>query len=82
MDDRGPDESRMREVRTAIAEALELDSADLGRLEFWIDPQLSDDGTIMGFNIYFGEASDPAILNRIAGLMDGRWVSIGATVLR
>jgi hypothetical protein len=45
-------------------------------VDYRIDPQKDDDGTINGFIIYFWDA-EPEFLAKIDGLVNGRWVRIG-----
>ncbi len=71
-------EERQEQDRdAAIAEALGISLDDLDQLNWTIDDHASEDGVIYGHNIYFGEGSDPEILQKIGGLNDGRWVRIG-----
>ena len=77
MSDRQLQEQREREVTEALARALDISAHDLDQLDYSIDPQTGDDGTLCGLNIYFGDGADPEILGRISGLVNGRWVRIG-----
>jgi len=65
-----------REQVEAVALALGISAAELDELDWRIESHESDDGLLYGHNVYFGEGSDPEILKRIGGLMDGRWVRI------
>lgn len=71
------EERREREITEALARALGLSAADLDQVDYSIDPHTGDDGTLYGYNIYFGDGANPAILGRIDGLVNGRWVRIG-----
>jgi hypothetical protein len=70
-------ERQEREQAEAIAAALGITADELEGLDWTIDDHASDDGLVYGHNIYFGENSDPDVLARINGLIDGRWVRIG-----
>ena len=71
------EEQREREITEALAQALGLSAQDLDQLDYTVDPQTGSDGTLHGYNIYFGDGADPEILGRIRGLVNGRWVRIG-----
>jgi len=75
--DRQLQERREREITEALAQALGLTAQDLDRVDYMVDPQRGSDGTLYGYNIYFGDGADPEILGRIHGLVNGRWVRIG-----
>lgn len=77
MNDTMWEERQEREQAKAIAAALEISTDDLAELDYAIQEHMSPDGLLYGYNIYFGEASDPEILKRIAGLIDSRWIRIG-----
>jgi hypothetical protein len=65
-----------REHTEAVASALGISADELDELDWRIESHESDDGLLYGHNVYFGEGSDPEILKRIGGLVDGRWVRI------
>jgi hypothetical protein len=71
------EERQEREQAEAVASALGISTDELDELDWTIEAHESDDGLLYGYNIYFGEGSDPAILKRIDGLKDGRWIRIG-----
>jgi len=71
------EEQREREITEALALALGLSAQDLDQLDYTVDPQTGSDGTLHGYNIYFGDGADPEILGRVRGLVNGRWVRIG-----
>lgn len=77
LSDRQLQERREREITEALAQALGLTAQDLDRVDYMVDPQRGSDGTLHGYNIYFGDGADPEILGRIHGLVNGRWVRIG-----
>jgi hypothetical protein len=74
------EERQEREQAEAVAAALGISPSDLQELDWTIEPHESDDGVLYGYNIYFGQGSDPEILARIQGLTDGRWVRIGPVI--
>lgn len=43
--------------------------------EFLVNPET--DGAVLGYHIHFGDGADPDILQRIPGLVNGRWVRVG-----
>jgi hypothetical protein len=61
----------------AVANALGNSTEDLEQLDWRLDDHESDDGLLYGHNVYFGEGSDPVILEKIDGLNNGEWVRIG-----
>jgi hypothetical protein len=65
-----------REHVEAVAAALGISVTDLEQLNWTIEDHASDDGLLYGHNVYFADGSDPAILNRIKGLTNDRWVRI------
>jgi hypothetical protein len=71
------EERQERERAEAVASALGISVGDLEQFDWTIEPHVSDDGMLYGHNVYFAEGSDAAILTRIGGLIDGRWVRIG-----
>ena len=77
LSDRQLEDQREREITEVLAQALRLSSQDLDQLDYTVDPQTGSDGTLHGYNIYFGDGADPEILGRIRGLVNGRWVRIG-----
>lgn len=77
MNSRLLEEQQEREQAAALARALGISTDDLEDLNWTIEPHASDDGVLYGYNVYFGEGSDPEILSRVEGLVDGRWVRIG-----
>jgi hypothetical protein len=70
-------EKRAREVTDNLARALGVSAEELDRVEYRIDPQRADDGTLQGFIIYFWDGATPEFLAKIDGLVNGRWVRIG-----
>jgi hypothetical protein len=77
MNDATWEDRQERDQTKAIAFALGISTDELDELDWRIEPHESDDGLLYGYNVYFGESSDPEILKRIDGLVDGRWVRIG-----
>jgi hypothetical protein len=74
------EERQEREQAEAIAKALGISIDDLDKLDWTIEAHASDEGTLYGYNIYFGETSDRDVLAQIKGLNHGRWVRIGPEV--
>jgi hypothetical protein len=77
MNDAMWEERQEREQVKAVASALGISADELDELDWRIETNESTDGLLYGHNVYFGEGSDPEILKRIDGLVDGRWVRIG-----
>ncbi|WP_029083881.1 MULTISPECIES: hypothetical protein [unclassified Bradyrhizobium] len=71
------EERHEREQAEAVASALGISTDELDELDWRLEPHESDDGLLYGHNVYFGEGSDPEILKRIDGLVNGKWVRIG-----
>jgi hypothetical protein len=69
-------ERRARKIVEDLARALDVSPDEVERVDYRIDPQRDDDGTINGFIIYFWDA-EPEFLAKIDGLVNGRWVRIG-----
>jgi hypothetical protein len=74
------EERQEREQAEAVAAALGIAPSDLQELDWTIESHESEDGVLYGYNVYFGEGSDPEILAGIQGLTDGRWVRIGPVI--
>jgi hypothetical protein len=74
------EERQEHEHAIAVAAALGISLADLQELDWTLEPHESDDGVLYGYNVYFGEDSDPETLSQIKGLNGGRWVRIGPNI--
>ena len=74
------EERQEHEQAAAVALALCISVADLDELDWTIDAHASDDGVIYGYNIHFARGSNPEILGRIRGLIDGSWVRVGPEI--
>ena len=53
-------EQRERELAVAVAGELGISVDELDELEWEIHPHESNDGALYGYNVEFGEGSDPA----------------------
>ncbi|MCW1994794.1 hypothetical protein [Bradyrhizobium diazoefficiens] len=71
------EEQQEQQQAEAVAAALGISIDELDELDWTLETHESDDGVLYGHNVYFAEGSDPEILSRIDGLVDGRWVRIG-----
>jgi hypothetical protein len=71
------EEQQEQHQAEAVAAALGISMDDLDELVWRLEPHESGDGLVYGNNVYFGEGSDPEILARIDGVIDGKWVRIG-----
>jgi hypothetical protein len=69
-------ERRARKIVENLARALGVSADEVERVDYRIDPQRDEGGTINGFIIYFWDAA-PDFLAKIDGLVNGRWVRIG-----
>lgn len=69
-------ERRARKIVEDLARALGVSPDEIEHVDYRIDPQTDEDGTINGFVIYFWDAA-PEFLAKIDGLVNGRWVRIG-----
>lgn len=70
-------EQRAQEAAESLAKALGLSAAEVDQLELMIDTQRDQDGNVQGHIVYFLHDADPAILSKVRGLVNGRWVRIG-----
>ncbi|WP_316227766.1 hypothetical protein [Bradyrhizobium sp. SZCCHNR3015] len=61
----------------ALATALGITIEELDELDWRLEDHTSKDGLLYGHNVYFGESSDPEVLKKIGGLVNGEWVRIG-----
>lgn len=77
MSSRQMEELQDQRYAAAVAEALGISVDDLNETEWEAVPHESDDGVLYGYNVEFSEGSDPDVLARIPGLVDGSWVRIG-----
>lgn len=77
MSSRQLEEIQEQQQAEAVAAALGISVDDLDQLEWELSPHESDDGMLYGYNVEFGEGSDPDTLARIPGLINGSWVRIG-----
>ncbi|WAC22925.1 hypothetical protein [Blastomonas sp. SL216] len=77
MSSRQLDEIQEQKQAEAVAAALAISVDDLNALEWDLSAHESDDGLLYGYNVEFGEGSDPKVLARIPGLVNGSWVRIG-----
>ena len=71
------EEQQEQAQHARIAAALGISVDELDSLEWRLESHESDDGVFYGYNIHFGEGSDPTILSKIRGLIDSRWVHLG-----
>jgi hypothetical protein len=69
-------ERRARKIVEDLARALGVSPEEVERVDYRIDPQRDEDGTINSFIIYLWDAP-PEFLAKIEGLVNGRWVRIG-----
>ncbi len=80
MSNRELDERQQRDQDEKLAAALGLTIYELEMLDCRIEPHTSGEGTLYGYNIYFEDASDPDIIAKIPGVVNGDWVRIGAVL--
>jgi hypothetical protein len=77
MSSRQLEELQEQRQAEAVAAALGISVDDLDKLEWELLPHESKDGLLYGYNVEFGDGSDPEVLARIPGLVHGSWVRIG-----
>jgi len=77
MGSRQLEDRQERELAEAVAVAIGISVDDLNRTKWDMSAHESDDGVLYGHNIEFAEGSDPEVLSRIPGLVNGSWVRIG-----
>jgi hypothetical protein len=71
------DDRREREFREWVASEVGLSIDELEDLDFDVDEQVGKDDAVYGHIVTFADDANPAVLAKVAGLQDGRWVSIG-----
>lgn len=77
MSSRQLEEIQGRELAEAVAAAIGISVDDLDQTEWELSSHESDDGILYGYNVEFGQGSDPDVLDCIPGLVNGTWVRIG-----
>lgn len=80
MSSRGLEDKNEREFRAKVASTLELSVTELDELDPDIEEYEISEAVPYGYNVYFLKESNPAILAKVAGLIDGRWVRIGPII--
>lgn len=77
LNEREIQERRARLTTESLAKAVGLTAAELDQIELMIDTERDQDGRVNGHIVYFLHYVDPAILSKVEGLVNGRWVRIG-----
>ena len=77
MSSRELEDRQEREQLEWVASQLGITPEELAEQDWSIDEDVSDDGDIYGYNVTFGEGSNPEVLARIDRLQDEHWAYVG-----